>query len=817
MISTAPEQIREFRPGNLLRWRQAQQLLEFECDNQTLLRVTVLSHGLIRLRFSTSGFFPEDFSYAISPDFKADQVIPLVTDLGDCLEIKTAKLKLRLEKSGLRTTFLTLRDEVILEDDKGFHWQEGPDGNDIVMMSKKAWEDEPYFGLGDKTAPLNLRGERTVNWVTDSFGFGAHTQALYRAIPFYMSWRAGKSYGVFFDNPFISYFDFASERNDATSFWAHGGEMDYYFFHETTLPEIVAAYTRLTGVPEMPPIWSLGFHQSKWSYFPEEQVTQLADKFRALGIPCDAIYLDIDYMDGYRCFTWHPERFPNPARLTKALEDKGIKTVVILDPGIKIDPDYAVFQDGLEQGIYCRRLDGPPVKGKVWPGECYFPDFTSPKARAWWAKWCRNLVRVQGVHGVWNDMNEPALFEVPSKTFPPDVMHDMDGHPASHRKAHNLYGMQMSRATYEGLKEHGYPRRPFVITRAAYSGGQRYAATWTGDNIASWEHLRLATIQVQRMNLSGFSFIGSDIGGFAGNPDGELFVRWLQTGIFHPLCRVHSMGYHLAGDEAVDDEAVEENKMTHPDLDQEPWSFGEPFTAAARKAIRLRYEILPVLYTAFYQHRAAAMPIIRSVALMHPEDPMAREREEEFYLGDHLLVCPVSVPGAKGRYVYLPEGNWRNYFTGKRFPGGQEVWCDAALDEIPVFVREGAVIPVHPVRASTAFPFEEPATLRVFLGKTENPLMSQWYEDAGDGYGHEQGDFLLRAFRFTGDAKRATLTQATEGRFKSPFPVLRIEAVGVAGKVPVLRVDGKTIPYQRTETGGYWVVPADFRAVEWSF
>ncbi len=788
MIQTHISQVREFFPGNLVHWTKEGQTFDFHCDNDVILRLSFLTDSLVRFRFTTLGFFPKDFSYAIDPDFQPRQARVNILETTSEITLETRSLTVKLTREGLKTTLLDAAGNVLLNDDKGFHWQQGRDGNDIVMMSKQSKVEESYFGLGDKTCNLNLRGERTVNWVTDSFAFGTQTKALYRSIPFYTSLVDGLSYGIFFDNPFISYFDFASERSDATSFWTHGGEMNYYFFAGNTPLDIIRQYTQLTGVPEMPPMWSLGFHQSKWSYYPESEVLQLANTFRKHDIPVDALYLDIDYMDGYRCFTWHPERFPNPARLTGALSQMGIKTVVIIDPGIKIDPNYEVFADGLRQDVFCKHMDGPPAKGKVWPGLCYFPDFTSPRVRTWWAGWFRDLVRKDGVAGVWNDMNEPALFEVPSKTFPDDVMHDLEGHRGSHRKAHNLYGMQMSRATQEGLKTQGYPNRPFVITRATYAGGQRYASAWTGDNVASWEHLRLANIQVQRMAASGFSFIGSDIGGFAGKTNGELFVRWLQTGIFHPLCRVHSMGYNLAGDEAVDEKEVDSNKTLHSDLDQEPWSFGEPYTAAAKAAIQFRYRILPLIYSAFWQYINEGTPIIRSLALVHPDDDDALLREEEFYLGDHLLVCPVSTPGAKGRSVYLPEGEWYEFGTGNKVKGGQEVWQNADLHQIPIFVKAGAALPLYPLRPSTATPVTTAPDVRIYPGK--KATTSVWYEDSGEGYDYTKGESLLRKIEVSKNGNTLEISQELTGKYTPAYATLILHLYGLATKPEKVMVDG---------------------------
>ncbi|MBC7448124.1 MAG: DUF4968 domain-containing protein, partial [Hymenobacteraceae bacterium] len=491
----------------------------FRCADGCALRLYVVSDKVLRFRFAPTGAFPADFSYAIDAAFR-----PTPPDFLEFKErpefwrITTDRLICTITKDGLKARILDRSGTVLSEDERGFHWEfDAESGNDIVKLTKRVQAGEHYYGLGDKAANANLRGQRFSLWSTDRYGYEKNSDPLYKNIPFYISLQQRVAHGIFFDNSFGSTFDFAAERTNVTSFWAQGGELNYYFLYGPSLLEVTEEYTCLTGRPELPPLWALGYHQSKWSYTPDSQVRALAARFRAERIPCDALYLDIDYMDGYRCFTWHPERFPDPRGLADALATDGFQLVVIIDPGIKIDPDYAVYQQGLAHDLFCRRPDGPLLLGTVWPGLCCFPDYTNPKARAWWTTLFPSLIDA-GVAGVWNDMNEPAVFE--TGTFPSDVRHDYDGHPCSHRKAHNIYGMQMARATHEGVKAAVYPRRPFTITRSMYSGGQRYAAVWTGDNIASWEHMWLANIQCQRLSISGVSFTGSDVGGFIDQPTG---------------------------------------------------------------------------------------------------------------------------------------------------------------------------------------------------------------------------------------------------------------------------------------------------------
>ncbi|MBT8296598.1 MAG: DUF4968 domain-containing protein, partial [Gramella sp.] len=480
-------------PTGLISFEHDQDSISFITKNGVRLLIQVLRDNMLRLRYSTTGIFAHDFSYAVDENHPHGFNQLQVEETDTHIVITTEKFICKVARDDIRVGMYTLEGKPVLEDELGFHWEESFEfGGNFVKMSKSSREQENYFGLGDKPTNFNLKGKRLSLWNTDQYAYGKDTTELYKADPFYMGLHNNMSYGVFFDNTFKTHFDFCAERRNVTSFWADGGEMNYYFIFGPEMDDVLTTYTDLTGKPELPPMWALGFHQCKWSYYPESKVKEITSKFRELNFPCDAIYLDIDYMDGFRCFTWNKEYFPDPKRMVAELEEDGFKTVAIIDPGIKIDLSYDIFKEALEKDYFCRRADGPYMRGKVWPGECYFPDFTNPKVREWWSGLYRELIGETGVKGVWNDMNEPAVMEVPGKTFPLDVRHDYDGHRCSHRKAHNIYGMQMARATYEGVKKFNFPKRPFIITRANYSGGQRYTSTWTGDNIATWEHLWLA-------------------------------------------------------------------------------------------------------------------------------------------------------------------------------------------------------------------------------------------------------------------------------------------------------------------------------------
>ena len=791
ILNTELEHKGNLLPSRIVAYRKNVDSLFFTCENNVVLQLTVRRDSILRFRYSTTGNFEPDFSYAITKYASRGYNQLDVVEENDTYKVTTKKLICHISKSDLRVAILDAADNSILcEDELGFHWEESYRfGGDIVKMSKSSHDGESYYGLGDKPVDINLKGKRFENWVTDSYAYTKETDPIYKAIPFYIGLNNKKAYGIFFDNSFRTVFDFCHERRNVTSFWAQGGEMNYYFIFGPEMTQVVSRYTDLTGKPhQLPPLWALGYHQCKWSYYPEAKVMEIAHKFRQLSIPCDAIYLDIDYMDGFRCFTWNKDYFPDPKKMVSELTDIGFKTVAIIDPGIKIDSNNPIFKEGLEKGYFCKRADGPYMKGKVWPGECYFPDFTNPKVREWWAELYKELIEDIGIKGVWNDMNEPAVMDVPGKTFPDDVRHDYDGHRCSHRKAHNIYGMQMARATYQGLKKFSYPQRPFVITRAAYSGTQRYTSTWTGDNVATWEHLSIANIQAQRLAMSGFSFVGSDIGGFAEQPTGELYARWIQLGAFHPFFRTHSSGDHG---------------------DQEPWSFGKSITKIVKKFIELRYELLPYMYTAFWRYANEGNPILKSLVLFDQSDVHTHYRNDEFVVGDKILVCPVTEPNARGRRMYFPYGDWYDYWTNELAEGGQELWVDADLDSMPIFVKAGAIIPKYPIQQFVGEKEIDQLKLDVYfkLGKED----SQVYEDSHDGYDYIKGRFSLRNFTLSGKENSLSIQQFKSGKHFSSYQTVAIKFINLPFKIVSVELDGEVYDYKANKTNGTTIVfPTDF-------
>ena len=777
----------EYTPNQVEKHQQDGQKFLFHAKNAVVLSVEVLSDTMLRFRYAARGIFERDFSYAIDPNYQAADVNTLLEEKEKHFLIKTEVLNCVIRKEDLKVEIRNKQNKIISADASGYLAEATlQKGTRKVSISKKMQADEYFFGLGDKSCSLNLKGKKLENYATDAFAYGADTDPLYRAIPFYYGLHNGLAYGIFFDNSYRSHFDFNSIGSGETSFYADGGEMNYYFIYGPQLQSVAQEFAALTGKAELPPIWALGFHQCRWSYYPESRVRDLAAEFRKRQIPCDAIYLDIDYMDGYRCFTVNKEYFPDLKKMIADLIADGFHTVVMIDPGIRVDDEYSVFTSGMEQDVFCRRLSGELMTGPVWPPECVWPDYTRAHVRSWWGELYRGLYEEDGVSGFWNDMNEPAVFKLNIKTFPDGVRHHFEGFPTGHARIHNVYGSQMIRATYQGLKNIKPNKRPLVITRASYAGGQRFASSWTGDNCATWEHLKIANRQCQRMSISGFSFIGTDIGGFVDQPSGELMVRWLQLGIFHPLYRVHSMGNNTDGADEVNTEEVKAAERDNR-LDQEPWVFGESYTPQAKAAIELRYQLLPYLYTVFRNYTLDGAPVIRPVSFYDQTDVNTLLDETTFMYGDQLLVHPITDKGTTIEKIYLPFGKWYYYWSGQALIGQQTVMVLCQLSQIPIFVKAGAVIPHYPVRQSTS---EKVAMLQLKSFYGEGTHHSELYEDAGDGYAYENGNYRLLKITQVGTDTSFEINFEEEGSYTPEYENCTLEILGLPFEVKACRVDG---------------------------
>jgi alpha-glucosidase len=659
------------------------------------ISITALTDGIVRVRVAHDGKFPEDASWAVPAEVRRERVPVVATRDG----FTTKQVAVHLDPASLRIWLTDLAGHTISAD--------APepirfDGSSFTL-SKALPLGEHIFGMGDKTGVLDRRGYTFTNWDTDAPGFTPSTDPIYKSIPFFIDvGGAGGAYGLFLDNSWRSTFDFGHKRADAIEISAVDGPADYYLIAGPTMRDVVRGYTALTGKPPLPPLWSLGYQQSRWSYMSDAEVRALAARFRNERFPLDVIWLDIDYQDRNRPFTVNKATFPDMRKLVSDMGSDGIRLVPITDLHVAYLPDqgYAPFDSGIAGNNFVHKGDGSLYVAPVWPGPSVFPDFTRASTRAWWGGLYKDFI-ADGFAGFWNDMNEPAIFDTPTKTMPLDNLHRIESDDfapriAAHAEIHNVYAMQNTRATFEGMKRWRPDLRPFVMTRASYAGGQRYAVTWTGDNSSTWDHLRLSVEQLINLGLSGFAYSGADVGGFTGGPSPELLTRWFEVAAFTPIFRDHSM-------------------KDAPRA--EPWVDGPEQLAIRRRYVEERYRLLPYIYALADENARTGDPLMRPVFYDYPDALQTScDQSMSFTLGADLLVAGPPKPESPQAFdICLPAGGWYDYWTGQPVPG-HKLSRQPKLDELPVFVRAGTILPRQPLIQSTMEVPKGPLELDVYPG-----------------------------------------------------------------------------------------------------
>ncbi len=759
------------------------------------LAVTLLDGDVARVRLAPSGDFETlghgagadetPFSYALDPDARWDGAALALVDEGAAWSVATPGMTVRVSKSPCRVGFETSDGRPFLQDSAGAGWAE-IDGKLVTRCWKALGAETRFFGQGDKTFGLDRAGRQLTFWNSDTYAYAPEQDPIYKSIPFSLvhapteagdtgAGDAGAGWtgaGLFLDNTHRSEMDLGAASPDDWWFGSSDGELRYYVFAGPDLKTPLRRFCDLTGHKPMPARWSLGYHQSRWNYHDEGYVRWIAHEFRRRDLPLDCIHLDIGHMDGYRVFTWNPETFPDAPALHRDLADLGVRTVTIVDPGVKIDPDYFAYQEGKTRQLFCKNPDGSEFTDTVWPGDVHWPDFSMPQARAWWGDLHQRYL-ASGVSGFWNDMNEPAILG--GRDFPDEVQFDFGdrgGATTDHLEAHNVYGLLMAQATYQGLRDVRPDERPFLLTRACFAGSQRFAAAWTGDNVSSWEHLLLSLQICQSLSLSGLAFCGPDIGGFADQTTPELYARWMQAGVLYPFMRTH-----------YSHEATSE---------QEPWSFGPETEDICRTYMQLRYRLMPTLYSAFSECTASAEPPMKALVLEHPGDAEThRGCDDQVYLGPTLMACPVVEEGARERSVYFPDvpGGWTDVWSGEAIAGGQRQTVPAPLDTMPMYGRAGGVVALDPPSLTTQTTDHDTLTLWAFPGTGT----SAFYFDDGISYAHERGDwFRLHIDLADDDGVRATVRRQGERALPYRQFEWRIPTSGLSDD-PVVSVDGETV------------------------
>ena len=723
--------------------------------------ITAVNDQVIRVRASHDETFAKDFSWAVVQGANAPTGAATVTDEGASLVVATTAVRVRVEKSPLRLVFLDAAGNVLSEDARGRPMSVTPAG---FRVDKAMPADEHYYGLGDKAGPLDRRDMAFTNWNTDAYAWQESTDPLYKTIPFFMGLRHGRAYGLFVDNTWRSWFDFGKTARDVYAFGSDGGDLDYYFIAGPAPRSVLTRYADLTGKPPLPPLWSLGFQQCRYSYYPEARVYEIAKTFRDKKIPADVIYLDIDYQKDNRPFTIDTERFPHFEKMIGDLGREGFKVIAITDLHLAQAPGYRPYDEGTAGNFFVHAADGSVYSGKVWPGASVFPDFTWAPARAWWGSLYDDFVK-KGVAGFWNDMNEPSVFWE-QRTMPLDVVHRVDaGGTATHRQVHNVFGMQNSRATYEGLLKLEGNRRPMVLTRATYAGGQRFAASWTGDNTSTWNHFRISIPMLLNLGLSGYALVGDDIGGFRGSPSPELLTRWLELGAFNPIFRDHT------------------EKGT---LDQEPWVGGGEHEAIRKRFIEARYRLMPYIYTLAEETARTGLPMMRPYWLEHPEADAFYTNDSAFLFGPDLLVQPKVEETLDPLEITVPSGVWYDYWTGEQLTSSPKKKVPA-LGELSVLVRGGAILPHAPLVQSTSETPKGPLELRVYPGPDCHGSL---YLDDGTTFDYQKGAFLRLALSCAADAVTVQ-TGPAEGAYAPWFSSLAFAIHGAPSAPKHVTVAGK--------------------------
>jgi alpha-glucosidase len=761
--------------------------LEASLDGERL-RVDLVRDDVVRVSISRGGVFDDAPTFAVCVDPLSESIDFAVERAEGVVRLRTPALVVSLGLDPFRLDVHRIDGSAVVEtaqDADGRHWAYAR-LNDAFVVRRRCGPADAIYGLGEKTGRHNRRGRDFTLWNTDVLDptataeFTAGRSAgdprsdrtstefdpYYVSIPFFLhhAYADGVVVGSFVDNGYRATYEFSH----ADEYLIHfaGGQYTEYIFAGPGMPDVLEAYTSLTGRMALPPLWALGYHQSRWLRYNEEAVEELAERQRAHEIPCDALWLDIEYMDAYRVFTWDRDAFPDPAGMLERLAGRGMRVVAIVDPGVKYEPGYPVFDEALARDVLCRTEAGEIYVGEVWPGASAFPDFVTQEARDWWAERNAALAR-SGVAGIWNDMNEPA-----TGSIPPTSMRFGRGR-YSHERYHNQYGLLMAMATTAGLLDAAPDRRTFVLSRAGFAGVQRYAANWLGDNLSRWEHLWLSIPMGMGLGLSGQPFVGADVGGFRGDSGAELFLRWMQYGTLTPFCRNHSeIGT----------------------VDQYAWSWGDVVRDLVRDAIRLRYRLLPYLDAAFVRAHETGAPVQRPLVFDHQHDPVTRDVDDEYLLGPDLLVAPVVAAGTTARHVYLPAGGWYDWHTGESAGGGRYVLAATPMDRIPIYARAGAVIPVWPhAPESTAGYHPDAIELHLFVPDADGTHHSLLQEDDGLSFAALEGGRYRTTFEVTRRAGRVAISADTDGHGYPEFARESFHLIIHGAAPPTVVVDGAEV------------------------
>jgi alpha-glucosidase len=746
--------------GKIISWKKIPGGIEGK-TTIAIFDIHAYSDNIIRVRVSKNEEL-NDFSYTLQDNKIPSFESAVITDKGNFIEIATSAIIVEVEKSpSFRVTFKNKQGEVINEDFPGEGFGTTFIG-DKVSVYKKLQEGERFVGLGEVLGNLDKRGNGFTLNNTDTYKYGDPRLPMYLNVPFFVGIHHKLVYGLFFNNTYQTFFNFGLSTPEFSSINAEGGDADYFFMYDKSVAGILEHYTAITGRMPLPPLWSLGYHQSRCSYYPQENVKILAETFRRKQIPIDCIVLDADYLQDYEPFRVNKSRFPDLPGLAAGLKKMNIEITASVNPGIKIDTTYFAHHDGLKKDVFVKYSDGSLFVSDIAPNTNHFPDFTNPKAREWWIEKMKFLPE-NGIHGYWNDMNEPA---VGGSYLPDNLLFDFDGRKANALEAKNVFGMQMARSSFESAMKFGEGRRPFILTRSGFAGVQRYSAVWSGDNTATDEFLLGGVLLNNQMGLSGIPFIGPDLGGYIGDGTKELFIKWMEVGVFSPYLRNHKGFFTTAN---------------------EPWSYGEEAEAISKTYIGFRYRLMPYIYSAFYEASLSGMPVARSLCIDYPFENKVYDNlyQYQFLFGDALMVVPVTSK-EKIKKTWLPAGEWYDIFTDELLVGDKEWLQEVPVYQIPVYVKASSIIPLQSRVQSTKDKPSDTLFIHIFNGKEKNSWV--YYEDAGDGFDYQNGHFCKRNIEFD-PSQNQIIFGKQEGDFSSKFKKLKVILHGFNEEFQTVLID----------------------------
>lgn len=695
--------------GNVVATAVSANRVDFSLDSGAVARVEMLAGDIVRIRVNPSGQISARVSEALSFSALADPQAAIY-DLAQATYLQTAAATVAVLKAPFQVVVLRADQSLVTADlPNGVQWDSV---SGAILVQRYAPADEHYFGLGERGGPLDRRG-RSLNMVNvDWAAYSEFTDPLYISIPFFYGIRNGQAYGVFLNNAAEPFFQMDPSHDGVVTYGASAGELDSFVLVGPQPQQVANAYARITGFAPLPPEWTLGYHQSRYGYSSQDQILQVAGTLRQLSIPCDAIYLDIDYMNARQAFTWNPVTFPSPVQMNSQLTQLGFHQINIIEPLLGVTDQ--LWLSAASSGYLLTVPTGGPLITGIWYGYTGFIDFTKDTTRRWFMNNLEAFLQ-NGMSGTWNDLDEPA------STFIPQAIYNYNGDPRSDLQSRDVYALNFTSASQQAMRELRPNQRSWSLSRSGFSGIQRYAANWSGDTNSTWDSLRVSVQLTGHMGLSGQNQFGHDIGGFLGSPSAELFTRWLEFAAYTPFFRNHSM---------------------NTSAPREPWVFGEPYTTIIRETINERYRMLPYLYSLFQHASSDAEPVVAPLPFYFPQDAVTYAQDQEFMLGPWLLVAPVVSEAASSRSVYLPAGtNWIDLYTEQVYVGGQTITAPAPLEYIPVYVREGAILTFGPVMQYVGDP-TVPLQVQLNFYPGSNSTFAL-YEDDGSTMAYNTGVYRI--------------------------------------------------------------------------